>query len=381
MSIKGKVAGACSTLLVAASVTALSTGPAYPQDLRALNDQILENPGDAALNLRYAQAAEEAGQWRLALAAYERVLINEPGNHEARRGYERVRRRIEPAFTTLSAEIGARWDSNVFNTSSGEEEAYSAYAAATLIDERPIGPRRWRSIVNFEGEVTPDFDQLDHAWLGAQIGPLLYVGPHLAAIPAVGVGVATLDDAFYFNEVNLGVTFEGHHGGLSYWVRPRAGWRDYSDDSIADNGPYAEVAAGMSIPRIASESDVIVLLPWARWSDIEGSTFNFFSGGDLTPGEYNEFGATATYKNQVSDHLLVAVGVTARDRYYAQNVSFAGPDRRDTYVAPEVSATLTGVLPCECGVRLAYTYRNNSSNDPDADFDAQQVSLALQTRF
>ena len=381
MKIRRKLADACRTLLLAASVTALSAGLARPQDLQALNNDILENPSDSELSLRYARAAEETGKWRLALAAYERVLINDPENDEARRGYERMRRRIEPGCTTIFAEFCVRWYSNPVNLPAFEEEDFSVFANATLINERPFADRRWRSIINFEGEVVEEFDQVNNMYVGAQTGPLLYVGPHLAAIPSVGVAAATLGNEYYFSEANVGVTVEGHRNGLSYWGRLRGGWRDYSDDSVAEDGTYAELVGGISIPRITSESDVIVLVPWARLSDIEGSTFNFLSGGDVTPGEYVEYGIEATYKNQVNDHLLLSIGATARERYYEQTVSFLGPEREDSYFAPEVSATVLNMLPCDCGVRLSYQHRDNSSNDPAADFDGDQVSLSLLTRW
>src|SRR5262245_55908471 len=90
MAIRTKLGGLCQALLVAASVTALSAGAAQAQgdDLAALSQQILDNPTDVSLNLRYAEAAEAAGKPRLALAAYERVLINDPSNVEAHQGYE-----------------------------------------------------------------------------------------------------------------------------------------------------------------------------------------------------------------------------------------------------------------------------------------------------
>ena len=102
MSARAKIGRLCGALLVAASVVALAAGTAHAQqgnDLADLNERILENPQDVELNLRYARAAEEAGVPRLALAAYERILINDPTNEEARRGYERVWRTIEPGYT------------------------------------------------------------------------------------------------------------------------------------------------------------------------------------------------------------------------------------------------------------------------------------------
>src|SRR5215470_13514607 len=115
--MKRKIQGLCRVLLLAASVSALTAGVANAQDnLSDLNNQILDNPQDVALNLRYAHAAEAAGKPRLALAAYERILINDPTNAEARAGYERVRRAIEPDFTVTRVEVGVAHDSNVYNT-------------------------------------------------------------------------------------------------------------------------------------------------------------------------------------------------------------------------------------------------------------------------
>ena len=380
MAKNNKFAGFCRTLMLAASVIAITATAAYPQDLGDLNDQILANPQDSSLSLRYAQAAEEMGQLRLALAGYERVMINEPDNIEARRGYERVRRMLEPPFTTFRLEVGARWDSNVLNSGIADEEAYSIFSEATLIDERPFGgARRWRSIVNFEGEVTPEFDQLNYAFLGAQTGPLFYVAPHVAAIPSIGVGVATLDGSHYFNDINASLTIEGKQSGVSYWSRLRGGWRDYSDESTADNGVYAEAMGGVSVPRILSESDTLTVVPWVRWSDIEGSTFNFLTG-EVTPGEFFEYGVDAAYHYQANDHIRLSGGAVAREREYSQTM--VGPsERRDTYVAPEVAMTVGNIMPCECAVRMSYQYRFNDSNDPAADFDAQRVSLSLIARF
>ena len=65
MAMRGKVGAFCQVLLLAASVSALSTGIVHAQqanDLDALNEQILNNPTDVDLNLRYAAAAEAAGK-------------------------------------------------------------------------------------------------------------------------------------------------------------------------------------------------------------------------------------------------------------------------------------------------------------------------------
>jgi hypothetical protein len=379
MARKGTFGKLCSALLLAVSVNALAAGVARPQDAGDLNQRILDNPQDVELNLRYAHAAEEAGHLRLALAAYERILINDPSNDEARQGYERVRRKIEPPYTVSRLEVGVRWDSNPLNADVDEEEAETAYARLMVANERPLfGDRRWRSLLNAEVERTPDIDELNYAYLGAQTGPIMYVGPHTAALPAVGVGVSSLDDDLYFTEANVGLTFEGRTDNFSYWWRLRGGWRDYGEDFTADNGPYAELIAGVTAPQFLSERGTLVIVPWVRWSDVEGSAFDFFD--EYAPGQYTEYGLDAEYRHRVSDHVSLSAGLRARQRDFENTT--VGPDtREDTYVAPTASVTLSNVLPCSCDVRARYQHRDNDSNDPFSEYEADQVSLSLLARF
>lgn len=366
-------------LMLAATVSAFAVDVARPQELADLDEQILANPGDVDLNLHYARIAEERGELRHALAAYERVLINHPDNREARRGYARVRRALEPTYTALRLEVGGRWDSNPLNLGASEEEAASAFARAALVDERRFGARRWRSNVNFDGEVTPDIDQLNYAFLGAQTGPIADVSPNLAAIPQIGVGVSSLDGAYYFGDVNLGVTFEGHTSGTSYWTRLRGGWREFGDDSTADEGAYAELTAGVTAPGFLAEKGSATVVPWVRWSDIEGSVFNFFLG-ETAPGQFVEFGVDANYTYRFSDAWGVSIGALAYERRFTETV-ILGEDREDTYVSPQASVMLYNTLPCACTLKLTYGHRDNSSNDDMFDYDADQVSLSVISRF
>lgn len=378
MAVKRKL-GFCRALMVAASMTALSMGAAHAQDLNELNARILENPQDVDLNLRYARLAEQQGKPRLALAAYERVLINEPDNLEAQHGYTRMRRLVEPTHTSFRVEAGEQWDTNAADLSENREDAYSSFVRASLVDERRLGSQRWRSIVNFDEEITPQIEELNYGYLGAQTGPIVDVSPNVAAIPAVGVAVSSLDNNFYFDEINLGVTVEGREGGVSLWSRARAGWRDYGHESTATQGAFAELIGGASVSHVASEKDSLSLVPWLRWSGIKGSSFDFLNG-ELTPGEYTEVGLEARYNYRVNDHLAFSVGALGHDRYYSRT-EVAGKDRHDTYVTPSASITLWDVVPCSCGFRLGYEHRNNRSNDHTADYDADQVSFSVFRQF
>lgn len=380
--LPGKTGALFRALLVAASVTALSVGVAHAQqagDLDALGQRILDNPQDVSLNLQYAAAAEAANKPRLALVAYERILINDPTNEEARRGYERVRRMIEPGYTIARVEVGARYDTNAANTNEewfgNVPDSTTFYGRLLIADERAWGDRRWRSVLNATLEDNDELDELNYGYLGVQTGPIYYVAPHIAAIPSIGVGAAMLGDDHYFNEVSASLTVEGRATGISYWARARVGYRDFADNDdfffgpVSESGTYTELQAGITKPHLLHERDTLTVQPFARWSSIDGDTFSF------TPGSYTEFGVDVNYNYQLTDHVQLSAGALWRER------EFDGIDRTDTYVAPQASVTLQRLLPCDCDVRLQYRTRDNDSSDFVYSYDAEQVTFGLTTRF
>ncbi len=373
--MKSTIRAFCRVLLLAVSVSALTAGIASAQDnLSDLNNQILDNPQDVSLNLRYAQAAEAAGKPRLALAAYERILINDPNNQEARRGYERVRRALEPGYTVTRVEVGVRSDSDPLNLRDGPD-ATTYFATATLVDERTLGPSRWRTILNAAIENTPDIDILNYGYFGAQTGPIIYLSPHTALLPSIGGAISELNGEQYFSETNVGLTLEGRGDGFSYWWRTRFGWRDYGEGFTAEDGTYAEMVAGFSKPNLFSSRDALIVTPFVRWSDIDGSVFDFFTFSEVSPGHFFEYGLDANYNYQLTDHVLLTAGAMARER------EFHNANRSDVYLAPSASVTFQNILPCTCDLKARYQHRDNDSDDAFATYDADQWSLSLIARF
>src|SRR4051794_28358469 len=77
------------------------TGVSRADELSDLNALILRDPGNVELNLRYARLAEEKGELKKALSAYERVTVNSPLNYEAQEGFRRIVRKLQPEGTRL----------------------------------------------------------------------------------------------------------------------------------------------------------------------------------------------------------------------------------------------------------------------------------------
>ena len=96
--------------VIAALAVGAATAHAAADEIDTLYRNILQHPANTELNLRFAQLAEQSGHLRWALAAYERVTLNDPDNAEGRQGLQRVRRALQPAITipanALSVTIG-----------------------------------------------------------------------------------------------------------------------------------------------------------------------------------------------------------------------------------------------------------------------------------
>jgi hypothetical protein len=125
---------------------------AAADELSRLIQQILRNPTNSELNLRYARLAEERKEWRWALAAYERILVNDLENEEARWGLVRVRRKLQPNQTQIFAEIGGAWESNPRRANTGAQSEWEAIARVMVRDERALGDTRWRTTGTFIAE-------------------------------------------------------------------------------------------------------------------------------------------------------------------------------------------------------------------------------------
>ena len=125
----------------AAAIAVDKGAPAFAQqqtaDLQELFRQVIMNPTDQAANLRYAKAAEQRGELRKALSAYERMVLNNPNDKQARAEYERVKALLEPPQTRYQFGFGGLWESNV-NLSDGDkrdsqqEEQNSGHAGFLL---------------------------------------------------------------------------------------------------------------------------------------------------------------------------------------------------------------------------------------------------------
>lgn len=372
-----------AALGLAFSLFASSAGA---DELTRLYAQILRDPTNSELNIRYAQLAEQRGEIRKALSAYERVLVNDPNHPEVRRALQRVRRQLQPDTTQFFAEIGGAWDSNPRRVSTGESSDGVILGRLSMRDERGIGNgNRWRTIGQLAGDIYFDNGDLNYGYAGFYTGPLIDITPTIAMHAALGAATSYFDHKLFYNEATANVTFESYLEGAYHSVRVRTGYRSYNDGFPSDDGFYADITGRFSFANILGTGDVVSLSPWYRWSDIGGTGFSVFTPTEqVQPGRYNEFGGRIEYLRRMAEWLTMGGGIWASNRRYANSFDvFTMTDtrRRDVLYSPFATVIFHGVMGLQTDLRAQYRFEHNDSNVAVRDYEAHIGTLMLVSRF
>jgi hypothetical protein len=381
--------GAMRLRLFALAVFLILAPPviAAPDELARLNAQIVNDPTNIELNLRYARVAEESGQPDRALPAYERVLLYDPTNAEARSGLERIRARILPAVTEIFTEFGAGWDSNPHQVPSGRGSDADLFGRVSIRDERTLWDTRWRTTGLLVGNVYKDSGDLDYGYGSAAIGPVYAVGPTFTMHPAIGGSASYFDHHLFYSEAFTSLLFEGNEGGVGQTYRFRGGYRDFDSFFPASDGFFADATAKFAKPNVFADGDLVVFSPWVRWSGVGGSfltnTPTVNVSNDVQIGRYTEGGARFQYYYTLVDWLLAGASISYDERAYAKSMLSTGAffKRHDSIYSPGASLTFRNLGTMPGNIRLDYRYERDSSNDPMSSYNDHIVTLTYARRW
>ena len=369
------------TLLLSASLALCDTGMVAADELTDVYSAILANPTSTELNLEYALIAENRGEYRKALAAYERILANDPGNVVARRGLQRVRRIIQPPVTYVTVNGGTGFETNPRHKKDPKDGEFLAFGQATMRDERTLGTTRWRTNAGIYADVYEKTSDLDYASAWANIGPIYDIpGTLVAAVPQIGGAATILGGRYYYSEVNLTTTFESYLDGAYQWARIRGGYRVYDSYWTASEGFYAEATGRWLHPDIFSDDDAFWVSPWFRWSDIDGSVLDAQTGRK-EPGKYIAGGARFQYDTALTEWLALGLFVGLSDRLYDADTAPDGDQRQDFLVQPGIVLLFDDLLGHQTDLKVEYEYTYADSNDPKHDYQNHEVMLSVSKRM
>ncbi len=377
------IAIAATMMLAVLACAVPSRSHANEQQLQSLFVRVLITPNDIALNLQYARLAEEMGLVRKALAAYERILIQHPDNDDAKDGFYRVRRSLEPSFTDITFDLGGRYETNARQLSSRESrpDDFTARAKISILDERKAGGTRWRTEGSFLGDLHLDIHDLDYGRAEVLTGPVFSVGKTLRVHTAVGGSYAVLDKEELLAEAAIKIGIEGILEGALDKLEIRAGYQDLGNKFSDADAIVVDVVGRMTRSNLLMDNDVLAAYPRFKFSKPSNSSGSATTPDRLFPGDYYQAGATlAYYMPLISD---IVFGVTANGYYrdYDQEIRNGTKDREDIFLSPGAQVIFKDLFGLKSSLRFEYRYEKNLSNDDFEDFDNHVVSIRAIRKF
>ena len=353
---------------------------AASEQLDALYSQVLKHPADSGLNLRFARAAEAAGVLRWALSAYERVAVNDPGNAEAQAGLQRVRRKLQPDLSQVTVELGTAAETNPRYYLGPRRTEIEGVGSVSLRDERSIDGQRWRTTGVVAGQIYSQSDDLNYAYAGGAIGPVIDLFSGVSLVPAVGGAAAYYDQHFYYGEAAVSATFEGASQGIYQSLQLKLAHRSYGDFFPSGDGYYTEARGRLAFPNAIADGGVLIVSPWLLYSDIPGTSITpVFT--ELAPGAYVEGGGKIEAYRGITDWLILGANVSYSRRAYRNDLAPNGDKRADDLFVPGATLLFPHVFSQQTDLRFDYKYLWNESNDPTKNFTDHLITASLIFRF
>jgi hypothetical protein len=346
----------------------------------ALYAQVLKHPENSQLNLDFARAAEAVGKIRWALAAYERVTVNDPGNAEGQAGLQRIRRKLQPDSSQVTIELGGAVESNPRYYIGPRRTELEGLASAALRDERAINGMRWRTSGAVAGQFYSQSGDLNYGFAGLNSGPVLDLFSGISMVPAIGGSAAYYAQHFYYGEGAVSTTFEGATQGAYQSLQLKAAYRSYDDFFPSGNGFYTEARARFALLNLIGNGSVVVLSPWAIYSAIPGSTLSPILT-DIAAGAYIEGGGRIDLYKSVTDKIIAGASFAYSRREYHSDMAPDGGRRIDTLLEPGASMLFPHLISYQTDLRLDYKYLLNQSSDFTKTFNDHIFSATMVYRF
>ncbi len=377
VSLIGAVLGAAS------GGAALAQSSADPE-MRQIFEQILRDPSNPGLNTRYARLAAGRGEYRKALAAYERILARDPNNAEVKAAIADLLRQSEPAYTNITFVVGALWESNPrheLRTTRRTDDA-SFLGRATISDERKIGGIRWRS----DGDVSflyyASFHDIDLGTVGARTGPVIEITDSLRVNPFVGIAYTILKRRTFNTEPTAGITLETDDTGPLKSVTARWGYNFVGRAFSKRDGTFVEVYPNFEFRNLLMQGTLAAFTPYWRYNGVFGSgAATEDNRNQPFPTRQHQFGARADFYVPVNTWLTAGVNFTYEYRYYFEKIPLETAGRRDHVYAPGGQLIFGSFADNRLDVIASYLFEYRHSNDGTQLYQNHTAAIRLLWRM
>lgn len=354
------------------------------ENLQNLFQRLLTNPSDIALNRQYARLEIEQNRLRNALAAYERILAADPTNEEAKEGIERIRRLLEPQFTTLDVVVGGQYETNPRLAGQGRQSGddFSATTQADLTDERQVGDVRLYSEGHLFADFYTRFSDINYGKISGDTGPVLGLGSDWNVHPSLGAGFAWLHGDPFYKEASTGLRFIPTNGLPLRRVDFRFAY-DNIDRAISQRDAYVvDITPQFYWTRLAINEDAFFVTPFYRFNGVLGSgPAGVGQFGQPFPLESQQFGGRVDYYVTLHEALAFDVNFTGYYEPFTSTVTNGIARRNDRYLSPGVQLIWKEVGLKRLDIVFSYQFEDNHSNDVTETFTNHVVAIRSLWHF
>lgn len=371
-------------VLLAATILTFST-PIIAQDsLDRVFDQLIRDPTSAALNFRYARLAEDKGQLRKALAAYERILARDPENERAKAGLSRIKRLLAPDFTVATVNLGAQFETNPrhFRRSGRDTDDLTLFGWGKITDQRKIQGRQWRTEGNLFANWHAEFGEINYGLAGVKTGPNLELNSEWRLRPSLGATYAWLDGKTFFVEGSLELLFETDQAGAFKGVKVAFAYDDIGRSFSARDAYRIEVSPQILFNRLLDDADALYVAPFYGYNGVAGSgAAGTGFAGDTFPLRSHQLGVKINYLMKVTRRVIVGASVSLEYRPYNELKAFSTKRRTDWSLSPGARVIFEGVFFNRHSLVVSYQFDLNESNDPFEEYKNHIVAVSSLWRF
>ncbi|MCP5368666.1 MAG: hypothetical protein H6907_15730 [Hyphomicrobiales bacterium] len=365
--LAGALVGAAALAAAAAAAAAAQQEP--PGDLFY---RLLDNPDDVTLNLLYARQAEEKNRLGRARAAYERILMADPDNAEARAALARIETLLTPDRTDVALILGAQYQTNSERLDDHLNHLDEGAASAQLFvqDDRRLGARRWVSNLSLFASLHDRYRDGDLAVASASTGPRLRLSPAWSLRPAIKGTYSRLsgDELFAGGSVLMGLRNE--QGGLLARVDLELGYENYASGLDERDGVTGALGAVLAWHDLAWQETTLELEP--------AYSFKAARTGEYT---YHSAQASLTYSVPLASSVMAIIAGSADLRYFDGASTVGGPDRQDLELVAEARLLKANVFRPNISVIGTYRFERNFSNNDGFDYTNHTVGADIAWTF
>ena len=349
-------------------------------DLTELYRQIIQNPQNTELNLRYARAAEAEGKPQRAIAALERVIANDPTNEKARDEIGRLKGLVAQPETHYSVTVGTLFESNMprQNNTFDDFHDWGMYASGTVEHQRTIGHRRYL----FDGQI---YSRYNNRWnegaldfIGGQAAPIFYGFGGWRITPGLGFAYARLDRDPYFGSLYAFVNFDATDEGVFRQVRIRSGYDKFDNAYGLRSGMPFATDATFAWTELWRKGDTIVLRPEFTLNRARGSVNKFY---DITLRTLYATPLPGIKIPHVDGGVIGVVYLNATLRGYESQFGVGSAGRDDRKFNPGIQMIFKDVYRPGFSITAGYGYEINQSRSFVNEYKNHTVMISGTWRF